>query len=233
MSLFARSDLAYVFVGPAHGGCGAPRGHSRPVENGAPAKTWRLDCPACEDHLRHDPHWSSTVSDIPETHDEKLAREDFEKRGAKDKDAILTLALAKLAGIDPDILPASLTQMVSGAKAHVPQTVNCPAGHPNGLDARFCSQCGQPVGAPAQVVAPVAQSAPAPPLERVLAPEDPEPSAPVSAPPSLPWPSNTAMRSMKRDDLAMVAIEHHEDSSGTRADLLTRLIEAANAGRAS
>ena len=196
-------------------------------------KLWELDCPACEDHLRHDPHWSSTVSEVPETFDEQKAREDFEKRGARDKDAIMTLALARLAGIDPDLLPASLTTMVSGAKAHVPQTVNCPAGHANGLDARFCSQCGRPVSAAAQPPAPAAQSTPEPSFNLPPTPKDPEPPAPVSAPPSVPWPSNTAMRKMGKDDLASVAKEHgvHVAPAVNRADLLNSLIEAANAAR--
>ena len=99
--------------------------------NGVPQHPWGLDCPPCEDFLRtrNPDQWSVTVSEIPETHDETKAREDFEKRGAKDKDAIMTLALARLAGIDASELPDSLTRMVSGARAHVPAEMECPKGH--------------------------------------------------------------------------------------------------------
>lgn len=218
---FARSDLAYVFISQAHGGCGQP--HSRPVVQGAPANVWEVTCPQCSDHLRNDALWSDTISDIPETHDEQKAREDFEKRGAKDKDAILTLALAKLAGVDPDLLPASLTQMVSGAKAHVPQTMDCSQGHPNALDASFCSQCGERIYAPGEAPRVIPAQPPGPAAES--APEPP------SAPQGVPWPSNTAMRNADKPNLARIAREHGLDDSGTRADLLNRLIEAANAAR--
>jgi hypothetical protein len=41
---------------------------------GAPVKVWALTCPQCEDFLRSDPHWSSTISKIPETYDETIDR---------------------------------------------------------------------------------------------------------------------------------------------------------------
>ena len=251
---FARSDLAYVFVSQAHGGCGQP--HRRPVEQGAPAKIWEERCPKCSDYLRNDPHWSATVSDIAETHDEALAREDFEKRGARDKDAIMTLALAKLAGVDPDLLPASLTQMVSGAKAHVPQTVNCPEGHPNAVDAKFCSACGRligealpPVAAPTgggaggggnvQVTVRHAESATVSPPEPPPAPKPPaepeRPPAPAQKPPApvAVLPSNTKMRTLKAGELKIHAGNAGLDTEGTREQLLNRLIEHNNATKAA
>ena len=247
MPLYARSDLVSVHVSPAHGGCQEGT-HRRPVEHGAPAKIWRLDCPDCENFLRSDPLWSTTVSEIPETHDERIAREDFEKRGAKDKDAIMTLALARLAGVDPALLPDSLTRMISGAQAHIPQTVACPAGHLNPLDQRFCGQCGQKVGSPAlpaaaapaapqatdsgeQTAAPVnvpehletPTSAPEPPP---VAPSAPQKAAPFSLP------SNTKMRGMKREELGVLAGQAGVDAGGTRAELLERLIAANNGAKA-
>src|SRR5215469_9657550 len=146
MTMHARSDLASISVSAAHGGCGTT--HVRPAPGGNPVALWSLTCPACEDFLRSSDLWASSPADIPETHDEKLNREDFEKRGAKDKDAIMTLAIAKLAGMDASDLPESLTRMISGAKAHVPQTVNCPDGHPNPLDQKFCGECGQLISGP-------------------------------------------------------------------------------------
>jgi hypothetical protein len=219
MTIHARSDIAAVTISAAHGGCG--KTHARPAPGGNPVALWSLDCPACEDHLRSDGLWSSTVSEIPETHDEKLAREDFEKRGAKDKDAVMTLALARLAGIDPDLLPDSLVRMISGAKAHVPQTVACPQGHPNPADQKFCGECGldvhgttpPPLPAPADVLPPVNGDAPAP-----------EPS-----PPPVALPSNTKMRAMKREDLDVLAAGAGVATGGSRQDVLDRLIAANNA----
>lgn len=104
MTVYSASNLVWVAVSAeGHGGCGEP--HSRPVVNGAPQQPWVLTCEQCENFLRGDPMWSVTPADIPETYDEKKIREDFEKRGAKDKDAILTLAIARLAGFEPESFP--------------------------------------------------------------------------------------------------------------------------------
>ena len=102
MTVYSASNIMAVNLSDAHGGCGSP--HARPVRNGAPDKLWKLDCVMCENHLRTDPLWSTTVSEIPETYDEKSTREDWEKRGAQDRDAIMPLLLAKLAGVDPSDL---------------------------------------------------------------------------------------------------------------------------------
>jgi len=144
-TIYAASSLSYVALSAAHGGCGNP--HRRPVEHGAPAKLWALTCPACENHLRGDPLWSPTISEIPETYDEKIAREDYETRGAKDRDYIQALALARIAGVE---IPESLTRVLSGAMAHVPGQLLCPAGHANPAGKKFCGDCGQPMhGEPA------------------------------------------------------------------------------------
>ena len=148
MTVYARSDLAHVYISEAHGGCQAPGGHSRPVRNGAPVQPWALTCDQCENHLRSDPLWSVTPSEIPETWDESKSREDFERRGAKDKDAVLTLALARLAGIPSAELPESLTRMISGVPAHIPGVLECPSGHGNPAGQKFCGQCGSPMSGP-------------------------------------------------------------------------------------
>ncbi len=143
MSLWARSDLASVSVSPAHGGCGLV--HTRPAPGGKPAELWELDCPACSDHLRHDPLWSTTLSEIPETHDEGKAREDFDRRGARDKDQVLAMALAKLAGVE---LPESLLRPITGNMPRAVALMECPSGHPGKPGAKFCAVCGQPMQQP-------------------------------------------------------------------------------------
>lgn len=213
MTLWSRSDLAAVTVSvDAHGGCG--RTHSRPVNGDRPVPVWQLDCTQCEDHLRHDPHWSVTASEIPETHDEKLAREDFEKRGAKDKDAVLTLALARLAGIDASELPESLTRMISGAPLHVPVQglLECPAGHAQRAGQKFCGECGSPMSAP---VTKAALSAP----ERSAEPPAAEPS---------PRPRFTPQRlsDARQEQLQALARERGLDDGGTRKELTDRLTGA-------
>jgi len=148
MTLYARSDLAYVNVPTSSGGCGEP--HRRPVEDGAPAKLWGLNCPGqCEEFLRKTDttghQWSATMSEIPETHDEKAAREDFDKRGARDKDQVLALALAKLAGVE---LPESMLRPITGNLPKAIALMECPAGHPGKPGAKFCAECGQPMQQP-------------------------------------------------------------------------------------
>jgi hypothetical protein len=146
MTLYARSDLAYVIVPVSSGGCGSP--HRRPVENGAPAKLWGLECPGrCEEFLRKTDasghQWSATMSELPETYDEKHAREDFEKRGAKDRDQVLALALARLAGVE---LPESLVRPLTGNMPHIPAApMLCPDGHANPAGQKFCGHCGAPM----------------------------------------------------------------------------------------
>jgi hypothetical protein len=141
MTLYARSDLAAVAVSPAHGGCG--RSHSRPAPGGIPEKLWKLECSGgCEDHLRHSDQWSTTLSEIPETFDETKAREDFDKRGARDRDQVLALALAKLAGVE---LPESLLRPLTGNLPHIPViagTILCNDGHENAAGSKFCGECG-------------------------------------------------------------------------------------------
>jgi hypothetical protein len=205
MSVWARSDLAYVFVSEAHRGCGQP--HSRPVVNGAPVQPWRLDCEPCADHLRNDPMWSATAVEIPETYDEGKARENFEKRGAKDKDAILTLALARLAGIESSELPESLTRMISGVPAHVPGQMVCPSGHGNPPGKAFCGDCGQAMhGAPAQAAIPAPVRA----------------AEPAKAAAGRP----RRLRDAKLEELQALARGRALDSTGNRPELIARLSAA-------
>ena len=206
MTIFARSDLAYAFVSEAHGGCGSP--HSRPVVNGAPVQPWALDCEPCANHLRHDQHWSPTAVEIPETHDETKARENFEKRGAKDKDAILTLALARLAGIESSELPESLTRMISGVPAHIPGQMVCPSGHGNPPGKAFCGDCGAPMhGTPAQAALPAAQKAAEPPKAAA-------------------GQKQRRLRDARLDELQALARNASIEPEGTRADLIARLAAA-------
>lgn len=117
MTLYARSDLCAVSVSPDHGGCG--KSHTRPLVAGAPAKVWALDCHQCEDHLRSDKLWSPQVTTIPETVDEKNAREDVEKRGAVEQAQSVADALGQLAKLGdlPAILGQFMQYMTTGVIA--------------------------------------------------------------------------------------------------------------------
>ena len=141
MTLYSRSDLAAVTVSvDAHGGCG--RTHSRPVSGDRPVALWELSCPPCEDHLRSDPHWSTTRSEIPETHDEKLKREDFEKRGALDERKLMAMAMAKMMGIE---IPDTIAGALAGQMQHIPGVMECANGHGNPAGQKFCGACGAPM----------------------------------------------------------------------------------------
>ena len=207
MTIYARSDVCAVNISPAHGGCGTPGGHRRPVINGAPAKVWELNCHSCANHLRHDPHWSPTIADLPETFDEQNARESFEKRGAKDRDAVLAMALARLAGVE---LPESLTRMISGVPGHVPGTVECAGcgnGQPPGM--KFCGECGAAMhGAPPERSLPASRKAA-------------EPAGDGGGKQKL-----LKLREARLDDLKALSRERGLDESGTRADLVKRLSDA-------
>lgn len=201
MALYARSDLAAVTVSVAHGGCGST--HHRPANDGKPVQVWEMDCVACGDHLRHDPHWSVTLSEIPETYDEKSAREDFDKRGAKDRDNVLALALARLAGVE---LPETLRRPITG---NMPPTalILCPDGHGNPPGQKFCGECGALVH-PAEKDTVAAKDADGGESDDEL-PGDL---------PSLHW---MTLQKLCRD--------RGLDDTGTKADLLVRLGEPVDA----
>ena len=204
MSVYARSDLAAVTVSEAHGGCGQT--HSRPAPGGIASAVWHLDCAVCSDHLRHDPHWSVTAVDVPETYDETRARDDFDKRGAKDRDLLRDLALAKIAGLD---IPETLRRQLSGIPAHIPGELICPSGHPSAPGQKFCGECGSVMSAAvAKGALPAAQEAVEPPGDDG---GDRKPRR---------------LRDARLDELQALARDKGLDDSGTRSDLISRLSDA-------
>lgn len=229
MSLYARSDISAVSVSPSHGGCGVS--HSRPAPGGQPDPVWKLDCVPCEAHLRSDPLWSVTLSDVPETPDEASAREDFEKRRVFDQQGVMAMAMAKMAGIE---LPETLRRPLSGLAPHIQITsgqVECAAGHGNEPGSKYCAECGSlmraavllcPNGHETAVTAkfcaecgaamtPVAADARV--LESPAAPAEPA--------------RKVRLRDARLDELQQIARGRGLDDSGTRADLLGRLRDAA------
>ena len=200
MTVYARSDLSATTISVAHGGCGLP--HHRPAPDGNPVKLWALTCVQCEDFLRNDPLWSSTVSEIPETHDEMAEREDYEKRGANDIQTMMALALTKLTGGE---VPDTITRMIDGSKAHIPSQVKvlCPPyGHANPPGMKFCGECGTPMH----------DAAPALP---------PRPS-----PPTIPPAPAPDLADLHPQKLRKMCRERNLDDSGTRPEMIARL-EAA------
>ncbi len=205
MTVYARADLACKIIPvEGFGGCGLP--HSRPVVIGAPAKIWALDCPPCEENLRHDPQWSTTPAEIPETYDEQKTREDFDKRGARDKDAVLAMALAKIAGVE---LPESMLRMISGVPAHVPAELECPQGHGQPAGRKFCAECGSPMHGTA---AAAAISAPQ------KAAQPPAAAGQPKRPPRL--------RDQPKSVLQALARQRGLDEDGTNGELIARLGKA-------
>ena len=79
-----------------------------------------------------------------ETYDAKKERESLAIRGSRDRDDILTLALAKLAGLD---LPPSLAGTTErlGLSGAVPGSLACPAGHLQPGGQAYCGACGLPM----------------------------------------------------------------------------------------
>jgi hypothetical protein len=147
MTYYAMSSITSITVGAGHGGCG--RSHDRPAgADGQPLHPWALTCAACETYLATDPQWAKTIAEIVPTHDEARAREAFELQGSKDKDALLMVALARMAGLDRAQVPPTIQRMISGLAPHIPGQVVCGQGHPNAPGSRFCSQCGSQMSAP-------------------------------------------------------------------------------------
>lgn len=110
MTVYARSDVMSVSLSMEHGGCGAT--HSRPVTHGAPAQSWGLDCPACENHLRSDPHWNINLSEVPETPDEERVRLDREKKGQTNQQDLLVAAILAIAQSQQE-LPDNLAKAIA------------------------------------------------------------------------------------------------------------------------
>lgn len=213
MTMWARSDVCAINISAAHGGCATPGGHRRPVEHGAPVKTWALDCPPCEDHLRKDAGrtvgatWSVTDVEIPETYDETKRRERNEKTGKLDRENQLAGAMIELGklGSLPEAIAQALASLAGGVPALAGQMV-CPDGHAQPAGQKFCGQCAAPMRQPAAKAAlPAAGSAA-------------EPSGARAAGQRLP-----RLRDASKDDLMALARERGLDDAGTRPELIARL----------
>lgn len=232
MPVWARSDLASITVSVAHGGCGLV--HTRPAPGGNPVKTWKLECGVCEPYLAKDPLFATSLADLPETPDETKGREDFAKRGATDRDNVLAIAMAKLAGVE---LPQTIRQAISGASPEIhaaiagkmvcenghdaepgskfcqecggrmrqPVIAACPDGHPVAATAKFCSECGKP----ALTAAPAIEPPPAP--------------RPARAPAPRKAPAKKPLRDMRAEDLRQIARDRGLSDSGSRLELIERI----------
>lgn len=241
MSLYARADLASVTVSAAHGGCGQV--HTRPAPGGNPVAVWKLDCAACERHLHAEPLWAPTVSEIPETPDEKLTREDWDRRGVKDRDNVLAMALGKLAGVE---LPDTIRMPVAGQKPHLAAIAGkliCQEGHDCEPGSKFCAECGGPVRRPVPLaacpqghqVAVTARFCPecgnaviAGPAAIEAAPAAPGGLEDAPAPRAAPnAPRRKPLKDWRLTDLQARARELGVDDSGTRTEVLARLRAAA------
>lgn len=210
MTMYARSDLSATNLSAAHGGCGQI--HTRPAPGGEPVKLWALTCPTCENHLRADPLWSSTVADIPETRDEESEREDYEKRGANDIQTMMALALTRMTGGE---VPDTVARMIDGSKLHLPAQVKvlCPPhGHANQPGAKFCAECA----APMRDATPAASLPAGEPEGREAPPAPRAPDAP-----------DRDLASLHPQKLRKMCREKGLDDSGTRPEMLARLQVAA------
>lgn len=220
MSLWARSDLASVTVSAAHGGCNSV--HVRPAPGGNPDPVWKLDCPQCEEFLRTDPLWTSTLSELPETYDEVKSREDFERRGALDRDQVMALAMAKLAGVE---LPDTMRRPISGLAPHVPAIggakMVCDAGHDNEPGMKFCGECGIPLRTSAKRTCPDGHEVPA---KLRFCGECGQPAE--GAPPAAAAPAavkKTRLKDKRLVELQQIARDKGLDDSGTRIQVIERL----------
>ena len=207
MTMYPPSNWVETTVPEDSGGCGHP--HRRPYVNGAPVHPYGLDCPPCEDYIRQHmgDQWSATVAEIPETYDEIKSRENFEKRGAKDRDNLMLILMAKSAGVE---LPESMRHMISGQPAHIPGQIECPSGHVQPSGMKFCGECGQPMhGSPAAAaIAPAVQKAPEP------------PSGDVDVP------SSGRIKDTNKKSLQALCRAHGLDEDGTNGELLLRVSNA-------
>ena len=147
MTMFARSDIQSIFVGEAHGGCGLP--HVRDIgPDGYPTAVWCVDCPQCETFLAGDPHWAKTIADIPLTYDEDSAARQYEKVGAQQQAALLTAAVARLAGFEGAEISPVIRNMISGQRPALCPVMLCPSGHAGNVPgSKFCASCGAALSA--------------------------------------------------------------------------------------
>jgi hypothetical protein len=218
VTLYSWSANVSTHVPVDAGGCGSS--HRRPVVNGAPQHPWGLECPPCEEFLRthNSDQWSTTLSELPETHDEKKSREDYEKRGANDVNTMLALALARMTGGE---IPATVAAMVTGNKQHIPGviagTILCVDGHENPAGVKFCNECG------AKLDMRDARALEPPPAQDSNGDGDGNGTTPVTAGGRKP-----RLRDMRHADLIELARAQGLDTTGGRVELLDR-IRAAKA----
>ena len=237
--LFARNDVDFFNVPVGSGGCGAPGGHRRPVIDGAPVRPWRVECVSCEPFLRErmSDLFASSEADVAETPDETKGREDFQKRGATDRDNILAIAMAKLAGVE---LPQTIRQSISGASPQIDAIAGkivCRDGHDCEPGSVFCDECGSEMRPPAGNVCAEghqnragakfcatcrASLQPAP-----AAIEPPAPRVPAAAPAVREAAAKKKpIKDWKLDDLRAEARTRGLDDSGTRLEVLDRIRHA-------
>lgn len=203
LTAFAPSNVDKTLVNPPSG-CGQL--HERPVIDGRPVTPWALECQACNKFLTGPlGGWGGTISEIPETYDEGREREDREKRGSKDLERATGDALSELAKLGD--LPAALrdlTRIMTGQLKAVPgDVVRCTRGHENAPAAKFCGECGSPMGE----------------LISATVPDGPQESAGGGKPKPL--------KDWKADDLRALARGKGLSDEGTRADLLARIKASA------
>jgi hypothetical protein len=173
LTLWARSDVIHLSLGEQ--GCGAS--HSREVTRGAPAKTFKLDCPPCEAYLKgdrkpqklvyetdrktgavlrqvrvadSDPLWGATPGAVPLTPDEAKTNETRQERGRLQIEMLQALAAIRAIGID---VPAEALYLL---ESELPEgilrgVVVCVNGHDVPAGSKFCGECGASMAARAAV----------------------------------------------------------------------------------
>jgi hypothetical protein len=160
------------------------------------------------------------MADIPETPDETRVREQREKRAAAEQEKALGNLPGNLAGALGPAFAAALAPVLSAMGAQPQDLIRCEAGHPNLTSAKFCAECGTPMGSlvPGRVVPDSPQGA-------VSGPQ---------APPAAPAAPRAASGSGRLQDktlagLQAIAAEKGLDASGTRKALIGRIRAARNA----
>ena len=168
MTRYARDDMSCITISPETGGCG--QSHSRPVIQGAPVKTWALDCPPCEavlagahkpkilkyqtdrktGQVTHqervadaDPMWSSTPDTIPLSPDQERTHALQIERGERQLRALESIASLERSRVNFRDRPDVLFYL---REQELPEDilqgiVLCANDHPNPAGAKFCNEC--------------------------------------------------------------------------------------------
>jgi len=166
VTAYARRDIASTFQS---GGCG--QGHSRPVIQGAPVKTWGLDCPPCEAvifgdgkprKLVHvidqktgrvlrqervadsDPLWARTADAIPMTPDDERTHAIRIERGEQQLRALESIATLESKHINFRDREDVLYYLRNQELPEdlIQGTLLCVNGHDVPGGQPFCGQCG-------------------------------------------------------------------------------------------